>query len=139
MRKPDITKVPPLEISFPLHAVSGLPNCGEVATIQNRGRLPRITQVLSLAIEIEDILRRGDAKDYADVARLSGLCRERISQVVRLNSLAPSIQVEVLYLPPAPTVRYPISETALRKIASLLCWNIQREEWARLKQLLGLV
>ncbi len=130
-----MTNTAPLEISFSLHSAARLPNAGEVATIQNCGRLPRITQVLALAIEIEEILRRGDAKDYADVARLSGLCRERISQVVRLNCLAPAIQVEVLYLPPTPTGRYPISETALRKIASLLSWIGQREEWVRLKQL----
>jgi hypothetical protein len=91
--------------------------------------------VLALAIKIEETLRRGDAKDHADVARLSGLCRERISQVVRLNHLAPAIQVEVLYLPPTPTGRYPISETGLRKIANLLNWNRQREAWARLKQI----
>ena len=79
------------------------------------------------------MLRRGDAKDYADIARLSCLCRERVSQIARLNYLAPDIQVELLYLPPVPSGRYPISETAMRKIANLLSWDEQRREWARLK------
>jgi hypothetical protein len=98
------------------------------------GHLPRITQVLALAIHFDDMIRRGEAKDYADLARLSCLCRERISQIVRLNYLAPDIQIEVLYLPPTPTGRYPISETAIRRIANLFSWVSQREEWTRLKQ-----
>src|SRR6185369_12960251 len=90
------------------------------------GRLPRVTQVLALAIQFQDLLDRGEAKDYADLARLGGLCRERVSQIMRLNYLAPDIQVELLYLPPVPAGRYPISETAVRKIANILSWPEQR-------------
>lgn len=99
------------------------------------GRLPRITQVLALAIHLEEMVRRGGAKDYADLARLSCLCRERISQIVRLNYLAPDIQVELLYLPPTTSGRFPITETAVRKIANLLSWADQRREWKTLKRL----
>jgi hypothetical protein len=42
--------------------------------------------------------------------------------------------MELLYLPPTPTGRYPISETAVRRIANLLSWADQRREWAALKQ-----
>ncbi len=96
--------------------------------------LRTITQVLALAIHLEGMIRRGEAKDYADLARLSCLCRERVSQIVRLSYLAPDIQMELLYLPPTPTGRYPISETAVRKIANLLSWADQRREWAALKR-----
>ena len=81
------------------------------------------------------MIRKGDAKDYADIARLSCLCRERVSQIMRLNYLAPDIQVELLYLPPVPTGHYPISETAVRNIANLLSWDEQRRKWKELKQL----
>jgi hypothetical protein len=94
-----------------------------------------VTQVLALAIQFEDMLQRGDAKDYADLARVGGLCRERVSQIMRLVYLSPDIQVELLYLPPTPTGRFPVSETSVRKIASLLSWTEQRIEWARLKSL----
>lgn len=87
-----------------------------------------------MAIHLEDMLRRREAKDYADLARLSCLCRERISQIVRLNYLAPDIQIELLYLPPTPTGRFPISEAAVRKIANLLSWADQRRDWTSLKQ-----
>ena len=90
----------PLEVRF--HLRQKPRPMGEVsaAASQSTGQLPRITQVLALAIHLEDMIRRGDATDYADVARLTGLCRERVSQIVRLNYLAPDIQIELLYLPP---------------------------------------
>ncbi len=103
------------------------------------GRVPQITRVLALAIHFDEMIRRGEARDYADIARLSCLCRERVSQIVRLNYLAPDIQVELLYLPATPTGRYAVSETAMRKIANLLSWTDQRREWAalRLRQRVG--
>jgi hypothetical protein len=123
-----------IEISFQLQPG---PRAGNTtsATLASQacGRLPRVTQVLALAIQFEDMLARGEAKDYADIARLGGLCRERVSQIMRLNYLAPDIQVELLYLPPTPTGRFPISETSVRKIAGLLSWAEQRSEWAQLK------
>lgn len=87
--------------------------------------------MLALAIHFQDVLRSGDAQDYADLARLGGVSRERISQIMKLLWLAPSIQQEVLYLPPTPGGRYPISELFLRRIAKLLSWDAQRAEWAR--------
>src|SRR5215472_13829816 len=98
------------------------------------GRLPQITRVLALAVHFDEMIRKGDAKDYADIGRLTCLCRERVSQIMRLNYLAPDIQVELLYLPPVSSNRYPISEVAVRKIANLLSWDDQRREWTALKQ-----
>jgi hypothetical protein len=125
----------PLEIRFSLRTKLR-PACEATEQVPSRrvGRLPRITQVLALAIHLEDMVRRGEAKDYADLARLSCLCRERVSQIVRLNYLAPDIQVQILYLPPTTSGRFRISESALRKIATLLSWVDQRREWKALKQ-----
>jgi hypothetical protein len=126
----------PLEVRFSLRAKLRPASDGtESVSARRVGRLPRITQVLALAIHLEDMIRRGEAKDYADLARLSCLCRERISQIVRLNYLAPDIQVEILYLAPRTGGRFPISETALRKIANLFLWSDQGREWKTLKQL----
>lgn len=80
----------PLEVRFSLRTtVRPASEATEQVPSRKAGRLPRITQVLALAIHLEDMIRRGEAKDYADLARLSCLCRERISQIVRLNYLAP--------------------------------------------------
>jgi hypothetical protein len=125
----------PLEVRFSLRPKLRPPSERiEQAPVRAMGRLPRITQVLALAIHLDDMIRRGEAKDYADLARLTCLSRERISQIVRLNYLSPDIQVELLYLPPMTTTRFPISETALRKVANLLSWTEQRREWKALKE-----
>ena len=98
------------------------------------GRLPRITQVLALAMQFREMIRSGDARDCADLARLGGLTRERISQIMKLLWLAPDIQMEILYLPPTPGGRFPVSEVAMREIANRLAWPDQHEEWVKLKQ-----
>ena len=124
-----------VEISFQLHSGPRVPRvAADTPKVQTSGRLPQVTQVLALAIQFQDMIARGDAKDYADLGRLGGLCRERVSQIMRLVYLAPDIQIELLYLPPTTTGRYPISETAIRKVANLLSWADQRQEWTRLKE-----
>ena len=99
-----------------------------------KGRLPRVTQVMALAIQFQDMIHRGDARDYADIARLGCITRERISQVMELVWLAPDIQKEILEFAPNSTPRLAISEVAARRIASRLDWEEQREAWRNLKQ-----
>jgi hypothetical protein len=123
-----------IEISFQLQGRPCATTVDAAHVAEGSGRLPRVTQVLALAIHFENMIEQGNAKDYADLGRLGGLCRERVSQIMRLIYLAPDIQVELLYLPPVPTGRYPVSETAVRKIANLLSWVEQRDQWAQLKQ-----
>lgn len=98
------------------------------------GRVPRVTQVMALAIQFQDMLQRGEARDYADLARLGCLTRERMSQFMELIWLAPDIQREILECKPTHTSRFPISEVAVRRIAAELAWDAQRLEWRRLKQ-----
>jgi len=123
-----------LEISFQLQRGPCATTFDAAHLAEGSGRLPRVTQVLALAIHFENMIERGDARDYADLGRLGDLCRERVSQIMRLIYLAPDIQVGLLYLPPMPTGRYPVSETAVRKIANLLSWVEQRDQWVQLKK-----
>ncbi|HPT26069.1 MAG TPA: hypothetical protein PLZ95_06585 [Bryobacteraceae bacterium] len=94
-------------------------------------RYPRIVQVMALAIHFREMLERGEAKDYADLARLGCVSRERISQIMMLNWLAPDIQEDVLRLPKTPGGRFPFAETKLRSIAGVLTWEQQRVLWQR--------
>jgi hypothetical protein len=100
-----MTNGAPIEIQFSLRAIPSREIGGSDTSRPSSGRLPQITRVLALAIHFDDMISKGDAKDYADIARLSCVCRERVSQVMRLNYLAPDIQVELLYLPPVPAGR----------------------------------
>ena len=87
MKEPSV-----FEISFRLHDADDPEN--SCAPRGEPANLARITQVLALAIHFENMLREGEAEDYAHIGRLTGMCRERISQIMRLNYLAPAIQVE---------------------------------------------
>jgi hypothetical protein len=100
--------------------------------VVDRGKLPRVTEVLALALQFDDMIRRGIASDHADLARLGCISKERISQIMRLVWLAPDIQQEVLTLPRTPRGRCPVGEVALRGIASMMLWAEQRAAWARL-------
>ena len=124
------------EIQFPLHATPRPPGERQDSDVprSRAGRLPRVTQVLALAIYFQDAIQRGEARDYADLARLGCLTRERMSQIMELVWLAPDIQQEILHLGPQTGGRYPISECAVRRFASLLAWDDQRAEWDTLKK-----
>lgn len=99
-----------------------------------KGRIPRVTEVVALAIQFQDMIQRGDARDYADLARLGCLTRERMSQIMELVWLAPDIQQEILEFPPNSAPRFAISEVAARRIAADLDWAEQRVQWHKLKQ-----
>jgi hypothetical protein len=96
------------EIQFQLYATKpAVEPCGSPGATS--GRLPRVTQVLALAIQFQDMIERGDARDYADLARLGCLSRERMSQIMELIWLAPDIQQEILGFPSTRTSRFPVA------------------------------
>jgi len=102
-----------------------------VTVVRKTGRYPRAAQVLALALQFQEMIDRGEVRDYADLARLGCVSRERISQIMMLVWLAPDIQQAVLRLPPYAG-RAPFSEGALRRIAKIVRWDEQRLEWQRL-------
>jgi len=123
-----------LEVQFQLKPRLVVRSDGLKAADIGSGRRAPVTMALALAIHFDDLMRQGEAANYSDVARLSCLSRERVSQIMRLNYLAPDIQVELLYLPALPTGKYPISEAATRGVANLLGWAAQRQAWMDLKK-----
>lgn len=104
-----------------------------IITTPQPGKLPRITQMLALALLFEEMVRTGEARNYADLARLGCITRERVSQIMKLRWLAPEIQQEVLQLARTPTGRFPICESEMRRIANALSWCEQRVRWDDLK------
>jgi hypothetical protein len=72
---------------------------GTVAKTPELGKVPRVSRLMALAIYMEDLVRRGEVTDYADVARLAHVSRARISQITSLLHLAPDIQEAILDLP----------------------------------------
>ena len=87
---------------------------------------------MALAIRFDDLVRRGEVSDYADLARLGYVTQARISQIMCLPHFAPDIQEALLFLPRTLQGRDPIREKDLRPIASVPHWSRQRKMWARL-------
>lgn len=93
------------------------------------GRVPRVSRLMALAIHCDRLVRSGEVKDFAEVARLAGITRARMSQITNLLNLAPEIQEELLYLPRVTSGRDPVGEQHLRAITLLSNWEEQRARW----------
>lgn len=91
-----------------------------------RRRPPRVTCLLALAHRFEELVRSGEVKDYADLARLGGVSRARISQILKLLTLAPSIQELILNLPSRAPGEKTVTERHLRKLLCEPRWDQQR-------------
>ena len=104
---------------------------------EDPGRLPRVTQVLALALSFQDMIATGNARNYEDLAHRTGVTAERLSQVMKLIWLAPAIQEEILWLPGSSTT-YQLTEHAVRSIAAKWSWPEQLTLWGGLKKKLRL-
>lgn len=98
------------------------------------GCVPRVARLMALAIRCEELVRRGEVADYADLARLGHVTRARMSQIMNLLNLAPDVQEEILFLPRTAKGRDPIGERDLRPIAGVADWQRQRELWRALNR-----
>ncbi len=96
-----------------------------------KGRVPRVARLMALAIEMDRMVRDGEVRDYAELARLGHVSRARVTQIMNLLNLAPDIQEAILFLPRTERGRDPIREHAVRSIAAVLEWGRQRRTWHR--------
>lgn len=94
-----------------------------------RGRLPRITRLMALAIRCERLIQEGEIADYAELARLGQVTRARVTQIMNLLLLAPDIQEAILYLPRIECGDDPVVMRDLLAIAGEVDWRRQRETW----------
>src|SRR5262249_29874042 len=65
----------------------------------DRGRVPRVSRLMALAIKFERQVLEGSVRNYRDIADAGHVSRARLSQIMHLRDLAPSIQEELLFLP----------------------------------------
>jgi hypothetical protein len=96
-----------------------------IALPKPTARLPRLTRLLALAHKIDGMITAGEVRDMADAARLAGVTRARMSQIGNLLLLSPTIQEELLTLPPGST----LSERSLRPLVACADWRSQHELW----------
>ena len=124
-----------LEVSFVLEPRRDRKNSNR-HRIEDRnikpGNAPRISKLMALAIRFDGLLRRGEVRDYADLARLGYVSRARITQIMNLLNLAPDIQEALLFLPRTLKGRDSIRERDVRPIAAVSHWHRQRKMWRKL-------
>lgn len=96
---------------------------------QPHGRLPRITKMMALAIRLDHLIKSGQVKDQAELARVGHVSRARLTQILDLNLLAPEIQEAVLFMEESEKRPLRLLERDVRKIARALNWSKQRETW----------
>lgn len=97
------------------------------------GNVARVTRLMALAIRFEQLIRDGEVRDLAEIARLGHVTRARVTQIMNMLHLAPEIQEQILFLPRVEQGRDPITERDLRPIAALPDWRKQRSAWKGLK------
>jgi hypothetical protein len=79
--------------------------------------IPRISRLMALAIHFDGLIRDGVVKNYADLARLGGVSRARITQIMNLLNLPPWTQEELLFLEGRKS-RAQVTEREMRSINS---------------------
>ena len=84
--------------------------------------IPRIARLMALAIRFEGLLRDKTIRDYAELSRLGGVSRARITQIMKLRLLAPDIQEQILFLSDAGGV----TERNVRPLLGRFEWKEQR-------------
>jgi len=101
-------------------------------TLVEPGRVPHVSRLMAVAIRLERLLAEGVARDYANLARLGGVTRARLTQSMNLTLLAPDIQEALLFPPRTLRGRDPIQEPHVRPITLVPDWPKQRKLWREL-------
>jgi hypothetical protein len=99
-------------------------------------RVPRIARLMALALRFDSLLRTGQIRDQAELARLGRVTRARISQILGLIHLAPDIQEEILFLQGGRR-NADLLLADIRPIYALADWNAQRRRWRMLVRARG--
>jgi hypothetical protein len=97
-----------------------------------RGKIPRISRLMALAIYCDELLRTGQVANQSALAELSHITTARMTQILSLLNLAPDIQEGLLFLPRTMEGRDAIHERDVRRIAMESDWGKQREVWKQL-------
>ena len=96
------------------------------------GRVPRIARLMALAIRFDELLRRGEVKDYAELARVGHVTLARVTQIMNLMNLAHDNQETILYLPLVNRGRDSLKELQVRPLTAEPLWTKQRRRWSKL-------
>ena len=75
---------------------------------------------------VDELVRTGEVRDFAEIAELGHVTRARVSQIVNLLNLAPDIQEKLLAADQAVAQ---LTERGVRLVAGEPSWEQQRRSW----------
>ena len=81
---------------------------------------------MALAVHFDDLLRTGAVRSQTELANRGQVTRPRLTQIMNLLYLCPSIQDAILFHPPITSGRDPITEREMRGIIRQSDWASQR-------------
>jgi hypothetical protein len=84
-------------------------------------RIPRSARLMALAIKFQEMVDRGEVRDYADLARLGYVTRARLTQIMNLLLLEPDIQQRMIFSTGDTT----LSEHRIRTAVKRIRWATQ--------------
>lgn len=121
-----------LDLDEPFHRRGGLAKTrfADTPAPQSTKRPLRVAQMLALAHEMDRLIESGAVRDRAEMARVTGFCDSRISQIMNLLWLAPDIQ-ETLLLAEVDDGRDWVTAKALMPLARCASWPEQRRRFPR--------
>lgn len=90
----------------------------------------RVAQMLARAYEMDRLIETGVVRDRAEMARVTGFCDSRVSQIMNLLWLAPEIQ-EALLVAEIADGRDWVTAKELMPIARCASWAEQRRAWVQ--------
>ena len=96
-----------------------------------RGRVPRISKLMALAIRYEQMLNEGVVQSQTELAELLHVSQPRMTQIMNLLHLTPEIQEELLFLAEVQAGRDPVRERELRRLVTIALWSSQVVKWRR--------
>ncbi len=83
---------------------------------------------MALAIEAKRLIESGVVADAAEMARVAGLTRARMTQILNLTLLAPDIQTHLLHY----SAEIHKIRLGLKSIVRERLWPLQRKVWMSL-------
>ena len=81
-------------------------------------KTPRVVELLRKAMEWQRQLEADEVRNQAEIARLEGVTRARVTQIMALTRLEPEIREYILAMPEV-VGRVDVTEHALRSIAQI--------------------
>jgi hypothetical protein len=114
-----------IEFTVPFRRVPAPPLLVAAPVPEQDSPPPRIARLMALAHKLDALVRSGAISSYGELARLGHISPARLTQIMVLLHLAPSIQEYLLFLSVADA-RF-VTELGLRKIAREPRWDRQRK------------